>query len=70
MKGTEPVLNIEGPPGTGKATLAIAIIRLLIKRNPDERILVCGPSNKNADRVAELLNKMLTESKDIDDSTL
>ncbi len=70
VKGTEPVLNIEGPPGTGKTSLAIAIIRLLVKKNPDVRILVCGPSNKSADRVVELLNKMLTESSDIDDSTL
>ncbi len=70
VKGTEPVLNIEGPPGTGKTSLAIAIIQLLIKQSPDVRILVCGPSNKSADRVAELLNKMLAESNDIDDSIL
>ncbi len=70
MKRTEPILNCEGAPGCGKTQTVVAIIRLLIKQSPETKILVCGPSNRSADRIVELLNKMLAESDDIDDSTL
>ncbi len=70
IKGTEPVLNVEGPPGTGKSTLIAAIVRLLTKRDPEARILVCGPSNKSSDNICNLLTKIQMQTEDTDDSSL
>jgi superfamily I DNA and/or RNA helicase len=44
---------IHGPPGTGKTTAVIALIRAAIERG--ERVLACAPSNAAVDLLAERL---------------
>lgn len=41
---------IHGPPGTGKTTTVIALIRAAIRRG--ERVLACAPSNQAVDNIA------------------
>lgn len=60
---------VQGPPGTGKTFLASFIIYniFLKKRNNDDKILICAPSNSAADNLAQyLLNlkKALNPEKD------
>lgn len=45
---------IHGPPGTGKTTTLIAVIRSLLKS--EKRILVCAPSNNAVDLLARHLD--------------
>ncbi|KCV67782.1 hypothetical protein H696_05723 [Fonticula alba] len=61
----ESVALIHGPPGTGKTTVVVEIIRQLVLRGERERqnnpharpfrVLVCGPSNISVDNIAERL---------------
>ena len=52
----DSVALIHGPPGTGKTTTAVEIIRQIVKRDgPATRLLVCGPSNVSVDNLAERL---------------
>jgi hypothetical protein len=44
---------IHGPPGTGKTTAVVELIRQAIRRG--ERVLVCAPSNLAVDNVLERL---------------
>uniref|UniRef100_A0A7E4USE4 RNA helicase n=1 Tax=Panagrellus redivivus TaxID=6233 RepID=A0A7E4USE4_PANRE len=54
-KDTDSTFVLFGPPGTGKTvTLVEAIVRIV--RNGG-RVLVCAPSNKAADVIAEMLIK-------------
>ncbi|MES1908504.1 MAG: hypothetical protein MHM6MM_001426 [Cercozoa sp. M6MM] len=46
---------IHGPPGTGKTTTLISIVRALVQRTPRKRCLVCAPSNVAVDHLAKLL---------------
>ncbi len=52
----EGIALIEGPPGTGKTTTTIGLIRALMCRG--ERVLVCAPSNKAVQVLAERLLKL------------
>lgn len=45
---------IHGPPGTGKTTTLVALIKELVKK--EKRILVCAPSNSATDHLASLLD--------------
>ena len=52
---------IQGPPGTGKTLLASFIIYNIFKKRKDEedKILVCSPSNSAADNLAISLLKII-----------
>jgi superfamily I DNA and/or RNA helicase len=49
----EDVAIIHGPPGTGKTTAVVELIRQLLRRG--QRILVCAPSNLGVDNILERL---------------
>ncbi|CAG9106058.1 unnamed protein product [Plutella xylostella] len=46
---------LHGPPGTGKTITIVEAILQLVKKSPDNRILVCTDSNMAADHVASVL---------------
>ncbi|KAJ1929057.1 hypothetical protein IWQ60_001502 [Tieghemiomyces parasiticus] len=52
--GADHLALVHGPPGTGKTYTLVEIIRQLI-RDPDRRVLVCGPSNIAVDNLVERL---------------
>lgn len=43
---------IHGPPGTGKTTTLVQLIRILVRK--EKRVLVCAPSNNAVDLLAEI----------------
>jgi len=43
---------IHGPPGTGKTTTLVHLLRMLIRT--EKRVLVCAPSNNAVDLIAEI----------------
>jgi DNA polymerase III delta prime subunit len=47
------VAVIHGPPGTGKTTTVVELIRQAVRRG--EKVLVCAPSNMGVDNVLEKL---------------
>lgn len=51
--GAEDVAILHGPPGTGKTTTVVEVIRQLVRRG--ESVLVCAPSNLAVDNVLERL---------------
>lgn len=51
---SESLSIIHGPPGTGKTTTIVALIRMLSKI--EKRILVCAPSNNAVDLLAERID--------------
>ena len=46
---------LEGPPGSGKTTAIVELIRQLLERDPATRILVCGNTYAAIDNVIEKL---------------
>ncbi len=53
-----PVVLLEGPPGTGKSTLAALAVNAILNLQPDARILVCSPSHKAADNIGDLIYRI------------
>lgn len=53
----KPLYLIQGPPGAGKTTVIVELIRQLIKRQKDVKILVTSQSNLAVDNVLEKLNE-------------
>lgn len=51
--GTEPVVVVHGPPGTGKTTTLVNAVEALINKN--KRILIATPSNASADHITKEL---------------
>jgi ATP-dependent RNA/DNA helicase IGHMBP2 len=47
---------VHGPPGTGKTTTLIEAIKALVKQKPNEKILVCAPSNTAVDLLCKKLH--------------
>jgi serine/threonine protein kinase len=60
--GTDDLLLIEGPPGTGKTTLIAELIAQEIRRNPDARILVSSQTHAALDNVLERLGALSGDS--------
>ena len=62
---------LSGGPGTGKTTVATAVLALKLKKRPDMRILLAAPTAKAALRLEESIQKNLQYlSRDIDQSGL
>ena len=53
-----PFVLIQGPPGTGKTTVITEVIRQLVKRNPEVKILITSQTNLAVDNV---LKKIATD---------
>jgi len=56
----ERIAIIHGPPGTGKTTTLVALIKQLLKN--EKRILVCAPSNNAVDLLARQLDQIGLET--------
>lgn len=54
----EGIELVQGPPGTGKTTMASALLKLLV---PQGRILMCAPSNKAVQVIADRFIKENTD---------
>jgi superfamily I DNA and/or RNA helicase len=54
----KPVFLIQGPPGTGKTTVIIELIRQILTREPNAKILVTSQSNLAVDNVLEKIQKI------------
>ncbi|GLR15694.1 AAA domain-containing protein [Portibacter lacus] len=52
---TDRISIIHGPPGTGKTTTIVALVKALLK--DEKRVLVCAPSNNAVDLLANRLDK-------------
>lgn len=50
---------IHGPPGTGKTFTLIELIQQLLMKDPEKRILICGPSNISVDTILERLTPLV-----------
>ncbi|CAH0563349.1 unnamed protein product [Brassicogethes aeneus] len=59
---SQPYL-IFGPPGTGKTSTVIELIRQIHKSDEQARILVCGPSNSSVDEIASRLIDNIPKSE-------
>jgi superfamily I DNA and/or RNA helicase len=54
----KPIYLIQGPPGTGKTTVIVELIRQLIKKQKNVKILVTSQSNLAVDNVFERLDEI------------
>ena len=52
-----PYVLIQGPPGTGKTTVITEVIRQLVKRNPEVKILITSQTNLAVDNVLKKIAK-------------
>ena len=54
----KPLYLIQGPPGTGKTTVIVELIRQIIKKQKNVKILVTSQSNLAVDNVLEKLDEI------------
>ncbi|KAI9008221.1 P-loop containing nucleoside triphosphate hydrolase protein [Gaertneriomyces semiglobifer] len=54
---------VQGPPGTGKSTTIAAVVRAWLKEHPQQRVLICAPSNKAVNAVLEKLAATFDKEK-------
>jgi DNA polymerase III delta prime subunit len=59
----KPVFLIQGPPGTGKTTVIIELIRQILTRQKNAKILVTSQSNLAVDNVLEKIHKVNERSE-------
>lgn len=52
---TDRISIIHGPPGTGKTTTIVSLVRALLKT--EKRVLVCAPSNNAVDLLAHRIDQ-------------
>ncbi len=52
---------LQGPPGTGKTTTVVSLLRQWVITRPEQRILVCAPSNQAVRVVLSYLKVLLPE---------
>lgn len=50
-----PPMCIFGPPGTGKSSTVVEVVRQVLLHTPDAKVLVCAPTNFAADLLASQL---------------
>jgi len=63
----KPIYLIQGPPGTGKTTVIVELIRQIIKKQKEAKILVTSQSNLAVDNVLEKLHEINeNENSDIE----
>ena len=55
LLGTDRIGIIHGPPGTGKTTTIVELVKVLVKS--EKRVLVCAPSNNAVDLLANRIDK-------------
>ncbi len=58
---------VTGGPGTGKTTAVAAMLILLLRNNPDLRIMLCAPTGKAQARLAESIREQIAGSELSDD---
>ncbi|KAJ3187788.1 hypothetical protein HDU85_006181 [Gaertneriomyces sp. JEL0708] len=54
---------VQGPPGTGKSTTIVAVVRAWLREHPQQRVLVCMPSNNALNAVLEKLAPAYSKEK-------
>lgn len=54
----KPIYLIQGPPGTGKTTVIVEIIRQILKKHNEAKILITSQSNLAVDNVLEKLHQI------------
>ncbi|KAG7876964.1 hypothetical protein KL937_005083 [Ogataea polymorpha] len=58
---------IHGPPGTGKTSTIVELVKQLVLRKREsqgrKRILICGPSNISIDTILERLSSFFSDNK-------
>ncbi|KAI0465025.1 hypothetical protein LJB42_000243 [Komagataella kurtzmanii] len=61
-----PITIIHGPPGTGKTSTLVELVRQLVKArsSSSKRILICGPSNISVDTILERLDDLYPNKAD------
>lgn len=60
----KPVYLIQGPPGTGKTTVIVELIRQILERQKEAKILVTSQSNLAVDNVLEKLDNVNKDEKE------
>ncbi|CDK25046.1 unnamed protein product [Kuraishia capsulata CBS 1993] len=64
-----PITIVHGPPGTGKTSTIVEMVRQLAKRKDhakiNHRILICGPSNVSVDTILERLTDVYQDNSKI-----
>lgn len=63
VKSTTSGVNVQGPPGTGKTDTLLACIMEAVK-NPEKKLLVCGPSNQSILNIYKRLYEHLPKTAD------
>lgn len=61
--GVKDIFLIQGPPGTGKSTVITEITCQILKKNPNDKILITSQSNVAVDHVINKIVPLLPEHR-------